>query len=92
MKTVTNISVQPKTSSFWYSFIVQEVIKCIAGSFFFTCRERPEFVSLYYESGGNLWQLNAGGNTGSEESTESSPAKEQLKALLGEYFRNCTHT
>ncbi|KAK8382359.1 hypothetical protein O3P69_015353 [Scylla paramamosain] len=46
-------------------------------------KERPEFVSLYHESGGNLWQLNAGGITGSEESTENSPAKERLKALLG---------
>ncbi|XP_045137769.1 ankyrin repeat and SOCS box protein 12-like [Portunus trituberculatus] len=46
-------------------------------------KERPEFVSLYHESGGNLWQLNAGGITGSEESTENSPAKEWLKALLG---------
>lgn len=48
-------------------------------------RERPEFVSLYYESGGNLWQLNAGGITGSEEFTENSPAKKLLKSLLGKY-------
>lgn len=46
-------------------------------------KERPEFVSLYHECGGNLWQVNAGGTTGSEEFTENSPAKELLKALLG---------
>lgn len=49
-------------------------------------RNRPEFVSLYHESGGNLWQLNAGGTTGSEEFTEKSPAKELLKTLLGRLY------
>ncbi|KAG0718407.1 Ankyrin repeat and SOCS box protein 12 [Chionoecetes opilio] len=46
-------------------------------------KDYPEFVSLYYESGGNLWQLNAGGVTSSEEFPEHSAAKELMKTLLG---------
>ncbi|XP_069991099.1 ankyrin repeat and SOCS box protein 12 [Penaeus vannamei] len=46
-------------------------------------RDYPEFVILYHEIGGNLWQLNNKGLSPIEEFPESSPAKQSITSLLG---------